>query len=205
MTDLRLIKFDDKTFGTIPLVIATSQLTDGGGLTDSLRRRLHRALEEARKTINFWEWSDENTLSQSNWLSLRITPEETKRFCEQVIGFNEDVTKGHLIDALVSVSTVLGIVYESEDEIYTTVIDGAGYGFSVKICSWVDPAFERVEAKFRDSTSGPHPVGISGHLKPGCSGYDLVSQYTAWTITYCNLRDLRVDDFLDSFARFEEI
>jgi len=205
MTELKLTELEDETFGVIPLAIATSQLTNGSGLTDLLRSRLQLALKEAREAVNFWEWNDEDILSQANWVSLRVTPEETQRFCEEVFGSKEAFSKERLVDALVSVSTVLGVVYETDEEIYTTVIDGAGYGFTVKVNSYVDPSYERIINRFRGIPTSPGYDGISRHLKPGVSGFDLVSQYTAWTVTYCNLRDLRVRDFLDSFARFEEI
>jgi hypothetical protein len=213
VTNLRFIKFDDETLGVIPLVIETSQLIEGE-LTNSLRGRLHEVIMWARQDfsyVDFWQWCDDDTLTQGFGNLLRITPGETERFCKQVLGSREGITKEHLIVALVSASTVIGVVYKNEEEIYITGIDGAGYGYVVKNNSYMDPAFKRVIAKSGDLTSSPHPVEISMLVKPGHSNSDLpyeyrdlAYEYGAWTATYCNLRGLRLEDFLDNFACFEE-
>jgi hypothetical protein len=173
MTELKLTELEDETFGVIPLAIATSQLTDGGELTDSSRSTLNQALKRVREDVNFWEWNDKDILSQANWVSLRVTPEETQRFCEEVFGSKEAFSKERLVDALVSASTVLGVVYETDEEIYTTLIDGAGYGFTLKVNSYIDPSYERIINRFRGIPTSPGYDGISRHLKRESSGFDL--------------------------------
>lgn len=201
---LQLTELKVETSKRIPLVIAEGQMPHLES-TGFLEGRLLSSLEDAKREVDFWEWVDDTTLNQGNWLSLRVTTQESRRFCCQIRGSETSVSSNSVLDALRSATTVVGVTVEDEANIYITLVDGAGYGFTVKLNSWVDPAYERVKTKFGDITSSGTREDILNLIKTRTTGYELASEYVAWITSYCKLNNLRLKDFLESFAHFTEL
>lgn len=204
MTKLQLTSFEDETSKIIPVIIAQHQLINGA-LSSSLKNKLSRIVKYARNDVDMWEWGDENTLNQCNYAYLRVTSEESLRFCSRTYGSQTKVTPSWLIEALNAATIVIGVTVEDDQNIYATLVDGAGFGFTYKSDSFLDPAFVRIEKEVRASTNLSDCIDFSNQIDPSRDVSELGWEFGYWTNLYCKLNDLSIDDFFENFARFEEL